>query len=303
MLQFTSIEAFYMVVKKKSFSIAARELFVSQATISVRIKCLEDEVGMKLLLRSKSKVELTYAGEVFLKYAEKLLAMERESRGVISQLKKGAKGTLTILASSVVSNWALPYISKKISKTYTDITAIFQTGFTSDIIPRVANGEVNFGIIRTNAPYFEDARFNYKVLGRDRIYFIANQNHKIFLKKNITLEDISKASLIAYGSDPNHQPLIDKIFGEKKLTPKDITHLNDISAIKVLTSLGGHIACISELTVTNELKNGNFLKVPVDDYDPVYRYSILLYKREQEMTEIMLNFLDIINSLEMIDMK
>lgn len=299
MFQISDIDAFLNVVKYKSFSIASREMHVSQAAVSMRIKSLEKEAGIPLFYRDKNQVRLTPAGQALLPYAQEMRALDRSARETLSHFKQGVKGTLTIAASAAVCSWLLPRIFRKVYQTCPEIEILFQTCFTEEIINRVADGDVQFGIVRKSFPSLSDDRFFYKLLSSDNIYFAAHPSHPIFKRQKINIETISKIPLIVYASGSGYWPHVKNIFDNKNLIPNVAFHVNDLNAAKILTNLGTHICCLSEYALKEEGRDGDLQIINVEDYTPVTRYSLLIYRRDIKITAVMKEFLAIINSLEM----
>ena len=73
------LKSFVAVVESKSFSVAAKRLFLSQPAISTHIKQLEEELGVQLLTRSTKNVHLTETGLAFYPYAQRLIRTESEA--------------------------------------------------------------------------------------------------------------------------------------------------------------------------------------------------------------------------------
>lgn len=299
MFQISDIDAFLNVVKYRSFSIASREMHVSQSAVSMRIKSLEKEAGIPLFYRDRNQVRLTQAGRALLPYAQEMRALERNAKETLSHFKNGVKGTLTIAASATVCSWILPQILRKVYHMCPEIEILFQTDFTEEIINRVADGEVQFGVIRKSFPSLSDDRFFYKLLSNDNIYFAAHPSHPIFNRQKITIDTISKIPLIVYASGSDYWPHIKNIFDSKNMVPDVAFHVNDINAVKILTSMGTHICCLSEYSLTEEVENGGLRIIKVEDYIPVTRYSLLIYRRDSKLTAVMKEFLTIVSSLEM----
>lgn len=67
------LEYFLAIVKYKSFTKAANEMFISQSSLSKKIKALENELGIELLNRGKSIIELTHAGKEVYDFAQSFL--------------------------------------------------------------------------------------------------------------------------------------------------------------------------------------------------------------------------------------
>ncbi len=73
------LKTFIFLSKVKNFTLVAEQLFIAQSTVTNRISELEKEVGKKLFLRGSKTVKLTEAGEIFLRYAERILELQSTS--------------------------------------------------------------------------------------------------------------------------------------------------------------------------------------------------------------------------------
>ena len=73
------LKTFIYLSKVKNFTLAAEQLFIAQSTVTNRISELEKEVGKKLFTRGSKTVKLTEAGEIFLRYAERILELQTTS--------------------------------------------------------------------------------------------------------------------------------------------------------------------------------------------------------------------------------
>ena len=82
MLDFRRLQYLYAVYRYRNFTRASEELFVSQSTISTAIKSLEDDLGVRLIVRTPKEVIFTYEGEQFLLCVRKILqdCQEAETR-------------------------------------------------------------------------------------------------------------------------------------------------------------------------------------------------------------------------------
>ncbi len=85
------LRTFIFLSKVKNFTLAAEQLFIAQSTVTNRINELEKEVGKKLFVRGSKTVKLTEAGEIFLRYAERILELETTSVEEISALSSHSR--------------------------------------------------------------------------------------------------------------------------------------------------------------------------------------------------------------------
>ncbi len=85
------LKTFIFLSKVKNFTLAAEQLFIAQSTVTNRINELEKEVGKRLFLRGSKTVKLTEAGEIFLRYAERMLELQSTSIDEINALSSHSR--------------------------------------------------------------------------------------------------------------------------------------------------------------------------------------------------------------------
>ncbi len=85
------LRTFIFLSKVKNFTLAAEQLFIAQSTVTNRINELEKEVGKRLFLRGSKTVKLTEAGEIFLRYAERMLELQTTSVEEINALSSHSR--------------------------------------------------------------------------------------------------------------------------------------------------------------------------------------------------------------------
>ena len=128
------IRSFISVVNCKSFSVAAKQIFLSQPTISTHIKQLESELGVQLLVRSTKDVILSDAGVIFYPFAMRLLETESEALAQIHKNEMEIKGTVSIATSSVPGNYILPQFFAYSRKAYPDINYRISEGDSAEVL-------------------------------------------------------------------------------------------------------------------------------------------------------------------------
>lgn len=143
------IEAFVNVVKYKSFSMAAKALFLSQPTISSNIKALENELGIQLIVRTTKDVVLSDAGKVFYEYALELLHTRDVAIQKIQDYTHDISGVLPIAASTVPAQYVLPQVLASILNIYPKISVKISQMDSQAVISSVEDFEYEFGIAGT----------------------------------------------------------------------------------------------------------------------------------------------------------
>lgn len=97
------------IAEERSISEAARKLFVEQSSLSHCLKKNEEEIGMPLFLRT-TPLTLTYAGEIYLQTARKILSLERELYKQMEDIRNDHRGRIIIGLLPRIGNITLPYI-------------------------------------------------------------------------------------------------------------------------------------------------------------------------------------------------
>src|SRR5262249_37915569 len=95
-MEFDQLRGFYLVARLRSFTEAARKLYLTQPAISLQVKALEKELGEKLLERGGRRIALTPAGEILFRLAEEIVEKLDQVRSVMGDLQKLERGRLVL---------------------------------------------------------------------------------------------------------------------------------------------------------------------------------------------------------------
>ena len=102
------INIFAIAAKTLSITKTARTMNLSQPSVSIQIKDLEDSLGVRLFDRMNRRIALTDAGKVFFEYAQRLLGLIEEIDAVMKGFSAGDAGRIVLGASSTVGVYVLP---------------------------------------------------------------------------------------------------------------------------------------------------------------------------------------------------
>jgi DNA-binding transcriptional LysR family regulator len=112
------LHAFAALARRGSFTLAAKDLFLTQSAVSHAIKSLEDDLGTRLLDRVGRRVLLTQAGEQFLRHTEKILREMEAARAGLDTLTKWGHGRLRVGASTTACQHILPMVLREFRQSY-----------------------------------------------------------------------------------------------------------------------------------------------------------------------------------------
>ena len=141
------LRGFYTVVQQGGFTAAARRLRLSQPSMSLQVKNLEQEMGLQLLERHPRGVTPTREGQVLYEMAEKLFATEEEIDAVFSGHTQYEGTSLTISTNQSVATHMLPPLLGRYRSLFPKVEISIHNMRTAEIIESVGKARTDVGII------------------------------------------------------------------------------------------------------------------------------------------------------------
>src|SRR5919109_1262126 len=147
-MRLDQLDAFVEVARRGSVSRAAEALFVTQPTLTARLKGLERHLDAKLFVRSHRGMRLSDAGRAFLPYAERTLDTVSTGRRLLAELARGEAGPLALGAAPAVSTYVLPRILTRFRSLHPKVSLAVRTGHSEEVLELVLREQVQIGLGR-----------------------------------------------------------------------------------------------------------------------------------------------------------
>lgn len=162
-MNFQSIRYFLQVARKRSFSQAAAELFITQQTLSASIAALERELGCRLFVRH-IPLELTYGGELFLKYARVFEQNYDRMNRDFAEIGAGVRGRLRVGVAVNRGRLLMPGVIHAFHETHPMVEVEVMEGKNDELVEALHEGELDLAIAEfpedfqgmALEPYYED---------------------------------------------------------------------------------------------------------------------------------------------------
>src|SRR6202008_1864003 len=181
------IETFLAVASLGGFHRAAQALRLSQPAVSARIQMLEESVGAKLFIRTKTQVTLSLAGKALRPHAENLLRMVALARQAVhEQQPTSASGILSIAAGLSISTYLLPDFLKKYQSLHPGVMVSVRSGNSLQVLKMVLDGDVDLGLARS----LRHPEVETQSLRDDPLLFVGHPSHSATTKKKLKLRDV-----------------------------------------------------------------------------------------------------------------
>jgi len=259
MLPFTlqQLRILKAVTTEKSFTKAAKVLFLSQPYISKQIKALEQTLEVNLLSRNSRMIALTENGQIFLQYSERILTLCEESYRALIDLKNGERGNLSIGASQTIGTYLMPRILALFAKNYQQIDLKVQVNSTRLIAKLIINRQIDLAIVGGKVPQElkQNLRIDYFV--EDELNLIISNSNPFAKHKKIRKEDLYHLNFITLHSNSTIRKFIDNVLKQNSIEIEQLNivmQLNSIEAIKTAVSLGLGVAFVSSSAIEKEIR-------------------------------------------------
>jgi DNA-binding transcriptional LysR family regulator len=178
--------------------LASKQLHVSQPSVSVQIKQLEDELGLALFRRSKRRVEITRAGEVFLSAAREILLRLQQASAAALHAKSGEVGTIRLGFIPTASFHILPRVLEKIRSTLPLVNVELKEGPEDPQITGLRSGAFDVCIGHLSRTYDQ---IKNMLLIRERLVVALPKGHRAARKRYVGLRDLEGELLITPSKD------------------------------------------------------------------------------------------------------
>jgi DNA-binding transcriptional LysR family regulator len=250
-----NIEAFIYVCQLGSFNKAAEALYLAQPSVTARIHSLERDMNTELFHRNGNKIALTEKGAYFYPHAQKILHSYQEAKYGLQQII--VPDQLVIGSALSISNNILPKLLPSFQKKFKGVRIKIETGHSADILKKVINKEVDFGIVRTEKhPQVETIG-----LYNDPISLLVSRDHPFVKEEKVTIQDVSKQPMIFFNYGSIDWLMIHRLFTSNDLKPNIALEVNSMDTTKNLVKQGMGISFLPEHCVKQELENGELCRV------------------------------------------
>lgn len=278
------IRSFIGVVNYKSFSLAAKYLFLSQPTISAHIKRLEEELGVQLLVRSTKDVILSEEGLTFYPYAVQLLETEKEALGRLNKEEKPERGTVTAATSSVPGNYVFPGFLAYFQKQNEGISFRVLEGDSEDVLQKVMHFEAELGMGGIKST---NEKMHCETLFEDEIILIAPNREKYRnLNGNFPIALLKKELFITRETGSGTKTVTDNIERELKLNIQSLrvaAQFESAELVRRAVEAGTGVAFISQIAARESLENKKVLEFRFPDVH-AKRLIYLMYHKERVLS-------------------
>ena len=193
----TELKYIVAVAREKHFGKGADACHVSQPTLSVAIKKLEEELQVKLFERNANEITITPLGEEIIRQAQSVLEQAEQIKDIARRGKDPLAGSLRLGVIYTIGPYLLPDLVRQMIATLPQMPLMLQENFTVKLLDELRNGEIDCAIL---AEPFPDTNLAIAPLYDEPFMAAVPSSHPLAARSSITAEEIKKETMLLLGN-------------------------------------------------------------------------------------------------------
>jgi len=254
------LRAFASLARTGSFTLAAKELYLSQSAVSHSMKALEQDVGCRLLDRLGKKVLLTQAGEQLLHHAQKILSEMSQARESLRQLGKWGRARLRVGASTTACQYILPAVLREFKESFPQCLINVEPGDTPEAIALLRENRIDLALALE--PKNEE-KMEFVPLFTDELVFLMSPVHPWAAAGRVTREEIPRQYYVLYNKNSYTFRMVEEYFHEDDMVLNTVMEFGSMEAIKELVKLSVGVSILAPWIAQKELRDKLLVSLPL----------------------------------------
>lgn len=270
---------FVQIVDAGSISKAAELLRVAQPSLSLQLKGLEEELGVRLLVRHPRGVSPTTDGKVFLDHARRILQEVDQIREVLESTSSNPTGRVTVgLPTSACRGLSMPLINA-VAARYPRIVLHIVEAMTGNLDEWIESGKLDIALLY-NHKAFENVAWTEMMV--EDLMLITRTDSQFATATSIPFAALCDMSLVLPAQSNTLRTVVDRLASRLDLDFKRVLDCDSLQGIIELVK-AGYSTVFPKFGMMHCISAGEFCAIPIVDPTPSWRLSVVLSKRTSNM--------------------
>ena len=243
-MDFRHIRSFLSVAETLHFGRSARLLNLSQPALSLRVKALEDELGVQLLSRNRQGTELTEAGLAFREDAAIALEKLEFAKRKAQWASAGKLGHIRIGFISTAGFEIVPNLMRRFRKSYPDVDFSIRNILTGPQLDMIGDGLLDVGFLRL--PIENRKEIVVTTVHKEPFVAILPAGHLLSVKKEIRLRELKGNPFVMYAREyaPGFHDLLTGTLSRAGVVPKVVQTAGEMPTLISLVDAGVGVSIV-----------------------------------------------------------
>jgi len=292
------MEALIRLAQERSFSHAAKKMYLTQPSLTKHIKNLEGLINATVVNRKNTGISLTPEGKIIYDYARRVFKLMDEAKEKVARVKQDESGSIFISASTIPATYILPRLLNAFNEEHPDIRCYIQMNDSDATLNMILDNQAEIGFVGrpvTNKKLHADAVWG------DRLILVVPEGHRWKNKAAVTIDELSGEPFIIREKGSATRSILEeylqKSAGSSLSQFKVICELGSSEAVKEAIVAGLGVSILSARAVGRELAGGLLIERPVENCT-IERNFYLIYKKQMGLMRHHTLFLDSVRKSE-----
>jgi len=289
-MELRNLTTFMKVAELQNVSQAAEALGYSQSAVTVQIRQLETELGVRLFDRIGKNIVITEYGREFTSYASEVLSASVRAR-YFAAGKHNLQGTVRVGTLESILTGVFSHIMPAFHREYPMVDAKVLDGSISSLKDWLDRNTVD--LILTLDHSLADQRWIKLFEKKEEIVLVANAAHPLVKKEKVYLADLPGQEFILVPEKNSYRDMFDEELARQNLCVRPFLELESTYTAIRLVRENPYLSILPRYAVQNWLEGGQVVILPIEDCR-MYEYLQLLHHRDKVMTPQIQGMLDIL---------
>ncbi len=251
----TELRYIVAVARERHFGRAAEACFVSQPTLSVAIKKLEDELDCKIFERGGSEVSVTPVGEEIVRQAQQVIEQAQGIKEIAKRGKDPLAGPLRVGVIYTIGPYLLPDLVRQAIERTPQMPLVLQENFTSKLLDMLRTGELDCAIL---AEPFPETGLAIAPLYDEPFMIAVPKGHPLARRRRIPAEELKQETMLLLGTGHCFRDHVLEVCPEYARFSSDAEGIrksfegSSLETIKYMVASGMGITVVPQLSVPAE---------------------------------------------------
>lgn len=287
-MELRQLNTFRTVASTLNFSRAAEVLNYVPSNVTMQMKALEEELGVRLFDRLGKQLVLTTAGKRFLSHVEGVLNQLDEARSVVHD-NENLSGTLTISANEVLCAYRLPVVFQLLRSRHPGVRLIFRSVPNQELKQSLFEGTADV-VFMLDEP-IRSSGLAVEPLLEETFRLFAAPDHPLAQRTVLQLEDFHGEVFLTNEKGCPYRTMFDRSFEKEGIDSITYLEFQSAEAIKQCAITGIGIAFLPEIVVEAEVERGELVALPWQIPD-LHVYTQMLWHKDKWLSPIILSFIE-----------
>lgn len=286
MINLKHYPAILAIVQEGSITAASKKLFISQPALSQTIKQVENDLGAPLFKRDMHQIELTHAGQLYMKAARQMQMLDRNLHAMIDDAKEEVHGRFSLGISTQRGLQLLPQVIPDFMRMYPYVQISLREEGSGRLERMVSEGQCDIAFVTTNT---KRNHLHYVLIENEQLVLIASKSTRLAQRypdgAMLDITDARDEAFVSMRQEHSVRAIQDRLFEEHDMHPHIMLETHNMEAAKAITARSNAVFLVPNVYVPDSMADRyriHIYRIRNQNYE---RHFYLCYRQGKYLTK------------------